>query len=236
MSPVYQYLLVSDSDADDSIVESLSYNESLALISRSELNLTYGPASTGQYEPPQLGSLLNDALPQLQTIDSIYSTAYINQNLTQCDDKIPCKFSSNDILALLAASIGQSDIRAAVVETGQAFEEEDELQSWYDAQLEQDLMNSPFFQSDAYVDWIEPRAVFENRNSTVSIKTSSRNVSELTNYDYYEDVILECSLYDLEFSSLTPKLTQECRFKSSSLDRLEMRLRSHSLKSGSYHL
>lgn len=130
---------------------------------------------------------------------------------------------SNNVNAGLAPGLGPDD-------------DYDGLQNWYDPELDVDILDSPFFKSDAVLDLIEPRAVFHNRNSTIQFRASSRQTSETASFERYGDLRLQCSLYDLDVSSISARWTQPCRFSSTRMDTIELRLDSGVLKSGSYHL
>ena len=112
----------------------------------------------------------------------------------------------------------------------------DGLQNWFDPELEVDIFDSPFFKGDAVVDWIEPRAVFHNKNSSIEVKASSRLTRKTAKYERYADLAPECGLYDLAISSLSARMTAPCSFASTRLDTIVLRLEAQVLKRGTYHI
>lgn len=115
-------------------------------------------------------------------------------------------------------------------------EDHDGLQNWFDPELDVDILDSPFFKRDAFLDWIEPRAVFHNANATIQLKASSRLTSATASYELYADVALECGFYDLTVSSVSARWAQPCSFTSTRLDTIELRLEAETLKRGTYHV
>ena len=99
-----------------------------------------------------------------------------------------------------------------------------------------DILDSPFYHSDAEVEVIMPAVIFSHKAAEVEISASSRLSSETASYSRYQEVALTCRFYDLSRSASVPVLeTQECAWRSGQMSIVRLNLAAQSVKAGTYH-
>jgi hypothetical protein len=101
-----------------------------------------------------------------------------------------------------------------------------------------EVVESPFFFSDALVHFEEQRALFSHRDALIQVSADSRQTDpESLEYEPYAQINLACVFYDPSISLTVPVYeTSDCEFTTGVLDEVLIYLPNNTFRRSTYRL